>query len=641
MRRSLSLIAATVALLCAGAPAYAEPGGLSIGHVEPGEDDTIQVLVSMPEGANVAPDDISVSIGGEELESSAEKAGTATEDVRRTTVIAFDTSDSMARNGRIAAALDAATTFLDNVPDEVYVGIVTFDSKVTSALEPTQDRAAAKKVVAGLKLARETRLNDGVVEAVRQAGSDGQRRVLVLSDGRDTTSNASQDDVTAAIKDAEVGVDVVALDQSGSALLPLKAMSDAGNGAIIAADPDALEAAFSSEAAALARQMVVTATLPSTLAGNEAAVKVTALVDGKPVSATAYAVVRTPSGDSGGSGPTLASPDEGSAIQIPRVAMLGALVAVLLGLLALFAGLFAPARNPKAPTAEARISAYAGGPQGGPSHRSADAAPALDQAKNAAATVLHKNRGLEEKIAHRLEAAGSQLKPAEWLLLHGALVMGAGLVALLLSGGNIIIVLLGLVAGWLVPKIYLSHRAKRRLKKFNAGLADTLQLMSGSLSAGLSLAQSVDTVVREGTEPIAGEFKRVLIETRLGVSLEDALEGVADRMRSKDFEWVVMAIRIQRQVGGNLAELLNTVAATLRERDYLRRQVQTLAAEGKLSGYILAGLPPAMVVYMLLVRPEYISPMFHNPIGWGFLAGAALLLGLGGFLISRIVKVEV
>ncbi len=122
--------------------------------------------------------------------------------------------------------------------------------------------------------------------------------------------------------------------------------------------------------------------------------------------------------------------------------------------------------------------------------------------------------------------------------------------------------------------MYLGFRRSRRRKAFNAGLPDTLQLMSGSLAAGLSLAQSIDTIVREGSEPIATEFRRVLVETRLGVSLEDALEGVAERFDSKDFEWVVMAIKIQRQVGGNLAELLDTVAATMREREYVRRQVR-------------------------------------------------------------------
>ena len=165
--------------------------------------------------------------------------------------------------------------------------------------------------------------------------------------------------------------------------------------------------------------------------------------------------------------------------------------------------------------------------------------------------------------------------------------------------------------------------------------------MSGSLSAGLSLAQSVDTVVREGQEPIAGEFKRVLVETRLGVPLEDALDGVAERMGSKDFDWVVMAIRIQREVGGNLSELLNNVGATLRERDYLRRQVQTMSAEGKLSGYILGGLPPAMLVYMLLVRRDYVMPLFTTPMGWAILAFGASSSPWAHSSISRIVKVEV
>ena len=165
--------------------------------------------------------------------------------------------------------------------------------------------------------------------------------------------------------------------------------------------------------------------------------------------------------------------------------------------------------------------------------------------------------------------------------------------------------------------------------------------MSGSLSAGLSLAQSVDTVVREGTEPISSEFKRVLIETRLGVSLEDALEGVADRFESKDFHWVVMAINIQRQVGGNLSELLNTVAATIREREYMRRQVAALAAEGKLSAWVLGGLPVAFLIYLTLTNRDYVMPMYTEPMGWMMLLGGGLLLGVGVFWMSRLVKVEV
>ena len=136
--------------------------------------------------------------------------------------------------------------------------------------------------------------------------------------------------------------------------------------------------------------------------------------------------------------------------------------------------------------------------------------------------------------------------------------------------------------------------------------------MSGSLAAGLSLTQSVDTIVREGSEPVASEFKRVLVETRLGVPLEIALEGVAERFESKDFDWVVMAINIQRQVGGNLAELLDTVAATMREREYLRRQVASLSAEGRLSAWVLSVLPPGFLLYLLLAQPRLRDAALHR-----------------------------
>jgi tight adherence protein B len=192
-----------------------------------------------------------------------------------------------------------------------------------------------------------------------------------------------------------------------------------------------------------------------------------------------------------------------------------------------------------------------------------------------------------------------------------------------------------------LPWAWLGFRRSRRRKAFNAALPDTLQLMAGSLQAGLSLAQSVDTIVREGTEPIASEFKRVLVETRLGVPLEDALEGISERFESKDFGWVVMAIKIQRQVGGNLAELLNTVADTIRERQYMRRQVAALAAEGKLSAYVLTALPILFMLYLVLTKRDYVWPMFTQPLGWLMLGGAGVLLFLGAFSMSKLIKVEV
>jgi tight adherence protein B len=303
--------------------------------------------------------------------------------------------------------------------------------------------------------------------------------------------------------------------------------------------------------------------------------------------------------------------------------------------------LMAP-RRAKALTAEDRVVKYTESRTRGneeSTHR-LDTDVTFASAKQTAANVLQRNKDLDAKISRRLEAAGSELKSSEWLLVHGAVFFVSGLLGIAI-GKNLIVGGLFLVAGLVGPWVYLGFRKSRRRKAFNAGLPDTLQLMSGSLAAGLSLAQSVDTIVREGADPIASEFRRVLIETRLGVSLEDALEGVAERFESKDFEWVVMSINIQRQVGGNLAELLDTVAATMREREYVRRQVAALAAEGKLSAWVLGLLPPLFMVYLLLTNHDYVIVMFQEPIGWLMLGGAATILAVGVFWMSRLVKVEV
>jgi tight adherence protein B len=297
-------------------------------------------------------------------------------------------------------------------------------------------------------------------------------------------------------------------------------------------------------------------------------------------------------------------------------------------------------------TTEERVAQYAaqaaGGPGGAPTPSPmAPEDSALESAKVAAAAMLKRNQSLEAKIANRLEGAGSKWRPAEWLLFHAGIFLLSSVIGLLLGGGNLVLGLIFMLLGAIGPWFYLGFRRNRRKKKFERALPDTLQLMSGSLAAGLSLAQSVDTIVRDGTEPVAGEFRKVLVETRLGLSLETALQGVAERFQSKDFEWVVMAINIQRQVGGNLAELLDTVAGTIREREYMRRQVAALAAEGKLSAYVLGGLPPLFFIYLLFTRYDYVSELWSRPLGYLMLGGSAMILFVGAFWMSRIVKVEI
>jgi tight adherence protein B len=249
-------------------------------------------------------------------------------------------------------------------------------------------------------------------------------------------------------------------------------------------------------------------------------------------------------------------------------------------------------------------------------------------------------RGLEDVISHRLEAAGLPLRTAEWLLIHIACGVGAAVLMMLLSGGSGAASLFGLMIGLGLPWAVLVIRQGRREAAFLAQLPDTLQLLAGGLRAGYSLPQAIDTAARQGDPPMSSELNRALIETRLGMPTEEALGRIGARMSSSDFSWVVMAINIQREVGGNLAELLVTVAETLRERERLRRQVQVLSAEGRLSGIILGALPVVFTAYLLVARPEYLRPM-ASPLGIVMAVSAVVLLSIGGIWVSRVIKVEV
>jgi len=641
-RHTTRLIAAFVGIaggLALSMPSYAADGSASIDHAEL-SGKALQLLVSVPGSAQVDLGSVQVTLDGTTVPATA-AAASSSGSVRRTAVLAIDTSDSMAGQ-RLAGAKSAANTFLDKVPANVAVGIVTFDAKVNTRLAPTLDRTAAHDAVNALTLSRGTRLYAGVLQAVAATGGAGQRQVLLLSDGKDTSSDSATT-TAATIKKSGVRVDAVSLLNADSDNAALGQLSQAGGGQLIdAAQPGALASAYAHEAQTLARQVLITATVPASVSAEEATAAVTLSAAGKTYSDSAYVQVRAASTPTAPV-PTITAPKaSGSTLSWPIA--LGAVIAVGLGLggVVLAAG-SRPTATETPTSVEDQVGSYGlsgSGTRPAAPHALPSAASIADQAKDVAGKVLATNRSLEERIAHRLEAADLSLRPAEWLLIHAGIAVGAGLVGGLLGRGNPMLLLIFLVLGILGPWVYLGLKKAARLKAFNAALPDTLQIISSSLSAGLSLAQSVDTVVREGTEPIVSEFRRVIVESRLGVGLEDAMEGVAKRMDSRDFAWVVMAVRIQREVGGNLAELLNTVAATLREREYLRRHVAALSAEGRLSAWILGGLPPVFLVYLTLTQPTYIHPLYSTPIGILMCIAMVVLLVVGVFWMSKVAKVD-
>ncbi|MGZ6784079.1 MAG: type II secretion system F family protein [Nocardioidaceae bacterium] len=643
---ALVVAAATAALGLVASPAFAAEG--SIDHVE-NTKTGLKILYSVPAAGSAAPDtgSIQVNLDGKPIDATAALASDAgAANIRRTTVLTIDVSNSMAANGKFKEAKQAAETFLDSVPKDVYVGIVTFASNVTVAQKPSLDRAASKAVIEGLSLSKATRLYDGVKEAISASGAGGgQRGVLLLTDGRDTTQTPLLS-VTAAEKNAGVKVDVVNLANSASAAALLQEIATAGNGSLINAnDPKALSGVFADEANNLARQILVTVPTPADLAGNEGTLSVSIDAGGQTYTDSAFVTLSKAAAAPTGVKPstTLTAPPPATAITRPM--MYGGLAAVTVGLLAVLAVLLGGLGH-KPESVESRIEAYTR--KGASAARRTGSTPAAQapqgmtaQAVGFASKALESNRGLETALGDRLEAAGMSLKAAEWLLLHAAIAVGSAGVAFLLTAGNLVLTIVALLAGAVVPWFYIGFRRTKRLKAFGSQLAEVLQLMAGSLQAGLSLSQAIDTVVREGADPVAGEFRRALVETRLGVQIEDALESMSKRMESPDFEWTVMAIRIQREVGGNLAELLISVAATLREREYLRRQVKALSAEGRFSAYILLALPPAVMLYMSFTNPTYLHPLISTPIGFVMLGVMVALMVLGGVAMKKMIKLEV
>ncbi|GAB7043625.1 MULTISPECIES: type II secretion system F family protein [Catenuloplanes] len=247
---------------------------------------------------------------------------------------------------------------------------------------------------------------------------------------------------------------------------------------------------------------------------------------------------------------------------------------------------------------------------------------------------------LRASIELSVQRAGVSLDPAEWLLVRIAITVVAA-VAMGALFGSWFGLLFGALAGWVCPGQWLSFRAGRRSRAFTDQLPDALRLMVGALRSGFTLNQSIDAVVREGQAPVSTELGRAMAETRLGDDLENALDRVGERNNNPDVGWIVMAIRIQREVGGNLSEVLETAVHTMRERAKLNRHVRALSAEGRLSGIILFAMPFVIAAVLLVLRPEYVRPLYTEPAGLAMVAVAAVLLTVGAVWLRRLVEVKV
>ena len=276
--------------------------------------------------------------------------------------------------------------------------------------------------------------------------------------------------------------------------------------------------------------------------------------------------------------------------------------------------------------------------------------------RSAALAQLNKvveKRDFGANLLRDLGAADLKLKPSEYIALWLGATIGTPVVLFFLgfvipSLQNPIILLGGLLLGFMAPRFWLNWRKNGRLKAFNKQLPDTVTLIANALRAGSSFLQAIELVVRESRPPISVEFSRVIREVNLGLPFDLALENMVRRVKSEDFELMATAISIQHQVGGNLAEILDSIAFTIRERIRIQGEIRTLTAQQRLSGYVVGFLPVGLFGFIFIAAPSFFNPMFQGPpdvlgIPLGvILFGIALLaMGAGFFFIRKIVDIEV
>jgi tight adherence protein B len=259
------------------------------------------------------------------------------------------------------------------------------------------------------------------------------------------------------------------------------------------------------------------------------------------------------------------------------------------------------------------------------------------QAQGGVEQVLVK-RGGAGAVAAALERAGIAMGPAEVVLLTGLVSVVLGALGWLF-GGVLAALLLTLLAP-LGARVLVRLRGSRRQARFADQLDDALQLMASSLRAGHSLLRAVDAVADQAPAPIGEEFARIVNETRVGRDLGAALDEVAARVDSDDFRWTAQAIAIHREVGGNLAEVLDTVGTTIRERNAIRRQVKALSAEGRLSAWVLMALPVGIVAFLTATNPVYLSAFTESLPGWIMILVSVALLVVGALWLKKTVAIR-
>ncbi|TDB37675.1 MAG: VWA domain-containing protein [Actinobacteria bacterium] len=547
-------------------------------------------------------------------------------------VLVLDTSGSM-KGAPLTDALAAARAFVNAMGPEDRTAIVTFAFEPSVRSEFTSEQPRLLSALDGIQASGETAVHDALVRAAGLVAKNAGRQtaIVLLSDGGDTVSVTSFQSALGALKVSGAAVYAVTLRSKEWDPRALNSLaSQTGGRAVTAADSAQLLSIYEALSEEIRTQYLVTyqSLRPNT---KDLEVLVTASLDG----ATAVGDLIAPN-------PLYATAASGPVLKPVSPSVFARIAAIMLTFLSvtLFAwgvSLLLQRRS----TGLDRLEFYDQTVDGAADRSASPGTPAALQAKMQDAVGYVAGRwGFTRMMHSMLERAGWPIRPAEYIYLHLAGVLVVGLLGMLVSRSLVVSLLLALVAV-ILPLLLLENRIEKRRAAFEEQLPEVLNLLAGSLRAGWGFLQAVGLVAEQMAQPASGEFGRAQTEARLGLPVEQALDHMAARIGSPDFTWTVSAIAIQREVGGNLAEVLDIVAATMRERSELKRHINSLTAEGRLSGTILIVLPFIELAAVLIVNPRYMKSMFTATFGWVLAIVGALMLVVGWFWLRRATKVEI
>ena len=620
-----ALALAVVATLAVAAPAAASSPALNINKVNLSSWPKVTVTVQTPDPG--ATPDLSVTENGQTAAGVRQTAAP-----QSAVAVVIDTSHSM-QGQKLADAIAAATTFVTGDQSSDTLGVYAFGAKpyLSVALPATSSAAASGLATLAADSNPGTAIYGGVKMAAQALAAQpvGRRALVLLTDGSSEHDSATFAQAVAAAKSAHAAIYAVSIAGTPVGQSALQALAkDTGGEFLQATDRAALIAAYSRISAALGSTFTFTY---HSLVPQGSPIHLEVSVSGLQSARSTVTAPGTRAPAAGGSSPLITMPT--SAIGRAAVALVSAFL-VLIGALLLLS--FRPGV-----AVGKRIAAYTE-----PKRKPLEM-PGVDPTK---ISMLSQLFAATEKIAgsfnywkrttSRLEQADLPLRTAEIVYIQMGAALLLGVIGRFAIGLTSLLLLVPMILGVAIPALFVRIMAKRRLNRFENQLPETLITLAASLKAGHAFNSALASVVKEGVDPTSKELGRVAQEIQLGMTSEAALEAMAHRMNSTNFGFVVMAVNIQRTVGGSLAEILDMVADTVRQRQQFSRKVKALTAQGRMSAYVLLAMPFLMGLAIFVLNPAYMSILFTSTAGKVMIGGALVMMGIGSMIIRKIVSFE-